>query len=65
MELKGRKKAYDRLAELTWKKKWTIKVYFFRNKLDVLNIEHQKMYLKKFLKDESWKFENTGTTRQI
>jgi len=51
MILKGRKKEYWKLVELTWKRRDAIKKFFQRKSWDVLNVEHQRKYLKKFLKD--------------
>jgi len=36
------------LSEITWKKKHTIKQFFYRNKMDVLNPEHIELYLNKY-----------------
>ena len=37
------------IQELTWKKEWTIRTYFNRNKLSFENIEDIKHYLLKFM----------------
>lgn len=40
---------YNLIAELTKKKKETVKMFFFRNKLNISNEDDVKKYLKKFL----------------
>jgi len=42
---------YELLADLTWKKKPTVKVYFNRKKMDIMSKDDFDFYLKKYKKD--------------